>query len=195
MSAFVFGSRLGGHLEGVRRAKEFNALSPTEQQAATPPPSPRDKMVTLVAGLIPAEILAFHAILLQATTKVDEKVPKAVDAAQTQADAKPLEAPLTQITDEKALKWGFIVLCILAVAFFIAGRIKSGEPFNIVKDVPLALVPAFAFVGWTALQRATAFDAIKADAGDRAVIGIICAGLALAISMALTPKKEDEEPG
>jgi hypothetical protein len=175
LSAYVFGARQGQHRKRAKEELRFIANTDPAKKPEDAPP-PKDKLVTTLAGLIPAEILVFHALLLQATTTVDD--PKGAN-------------PVTKIVDDEALLAGFVVLCILAAALYLAGVIRSNE-FNPFRDIPLALVPPLAFVGWTALQRATAFDAVDADAGDRAVIGIVAAGTAIAISTALSAKEEKE---
>jgi hypothetical protein len=138
-----------------------------------PKPSARDQLVTTVAGLVPADILIAHAALLAATTKVDDK-------------ATP---PVTTITEKGTLEDGFYWLIGLSILLYVAGRIKAGGAFKMIKDPLLALVPAAAFVGWTALQRSTAFDAVSGTTeGKRVLIGLICGIGAVAISLALAPK-------
>lgn len=180
MSALLFGSRAAAHVDGVTPKADPNAIRGLAAEGGEPPPqpTPRDKLVTIVAGLIPADILAAHLILLQGTTKVNENPPPG------------LEKPVIEITDKGALEAGFIALIILSLVFYAVGRYRAGGKFNPVRDIGLALVPALAFVAWTALQRATAFDAINADAGDRTVWGLVTALLAIALSTAFTGKTE-----
>lgn len=173
MSAFLFGTRAGAQIQGARPGTSQMVISST---AKTPPPSANDKLVTAVAALVPAEILTAHAVLITATTTVDDK-------------AKP---PLTKISDEGSLEAGFWVLLILSVGLYAAGRYKSGLKFDWLKDPMLAVVPALAFVAWTALQRTTAFDAVTdGDEGYRALVGIACALFAIGLTLAFGKAKEE----
>jgi hypothetical protein len=64
-------------------------------------------------------------------------------------------------------------------------------------DIFRALIPPSAFIAWTMLQRATAFDALKLQLGDipRSVIGLFAAVLLAAVSKILAPKTaENEQP-
>ena len=176
MSAFLFGQRAAAHVDQVtpRLSPEGNrallAAGETPQK-----PSPRDKLLTTVAGLFPAEVIAFHAVLLGVCTKVNDK-------------ASP---PVTTISEKGVLEGGFWFLVVLAVGLYVAGRINAGGAFKPLKDIPLAIVPATAFVAWAALQRTTAFDGISGTTeAKRTLIGLIAAGIAVTFSLAASGKTE-----
>jgi hypothetical protein len=175
MSAFLFGTRAGAQVQGAAPGTLQTTIDDPEK--TTPPAKPGDKLVTAVAALIPAEILTAHAVLLVATTSVDDKVKPAV----------------TEITDRGSLKAGFWVLLVLSVGLYAAGRYKAGHKFDALKDPLLAAVPALAFVAWTALQRTTAFDAVTdGDEGHRALVGVACALFAIGLTLAFG-KTGDED--
>ncbi|MDQ3935179.1 MAG: hypothetical protein M3340_11190 [Actinomycetota bacterium] len=176
MSAYLYGSRTG-----TQAAGETPGLAAGTKRAlrgagvAVPKPSPREKLLTTLVGLIPADVLLLHAILLQGTTKVTEN--------------PETNKPVTEVTDPGTLDAGFWILCCLALFFYVVGRIRSGEPF-VNKDIFLGLVPVAAFVGWAALQRGTAFDAVNASEGDRLLWGIVAAAVAVGFSLAFGGETE-----
>ena len=95
--------------------------------------------VDAMAALVPAEVLTLHALLLTVTT---------VTTGET-----------TTITDAPTLKWSFVALILLSLVLYVWPRAisKTWEKLDVIR----ALIPALAFVAWTMLQRATAFDAVK----------------------------------
>jgi hypothetical protein len=89
-----------------------------------------------VAALVPAEVLAVHAVILALVTTTSD-------------DGNAV------ITDVPTLRVVFWVLVVLSAALYIVGR-KSLKGLDFVR----VLIPPAAFVAWTMLQRITAFDAI-----------------------------------
>jgi hypothetical protein len=91
-----------------------------------------------MAALVPAEVLTLHALVLAVTT-------------QTNGHA-------TTITDAATLRWAFFGLLGLSAGFYVVPRLlaRHWDRFDWLR----AAIPPLAFVAWTMLQRATAFDAL-----------------------------------
>ena len=122
--------------------------------------------VDALAALVPAEVLAAHATILTFTTETKDAV--------------------VTITNKPALTMAFYGLIAVSIILYMYGRlIKSA--WN-KWDCLRVLIPPLSFVGWTMLQKATAFDAIAPglNPGTRNVIailggivlGVVAAGLA-----------------
>jgi hypothetical protein len=140
------------------------------------PPRPGVKgYVEVVAALVPAEILALHAAILPLATTT-------VTGANQQI--------ATTITDALLLQRVFWLLVILSAAFFIVGHVAAGGFHLAPWDGIRMLIPPAAFVIWTMLQKATAFDAVWPDlAGpERAAYGMIAAAVLFAIATLLAYK-------
>lgn len=151
------------------------------RQAAQPLRSTSDQppgvgtYVDALAALVPAEVLSVHAALLTFTT--DTVVQ----------DGKPV----VTITEPKTLAWAFWALLLLSVVVYVAAPGKMAE-----LDWARASIAPFAFVGWTMLQKATAFDAVApglapAPRNAIAVIGAVVLGLA---ASALAARADRQEP-
>jgi hypothetical protein len=128
--------------------------------AGTSAPQPDISVyIDMVAALVPAEVLAIHSLILSFTTKIQQD---------------PSGNPTTVITDPGTLRWSFFGLVALSVVLYAAARfrkIKEGQDFI------RAVIPPGAFVAWTMLQRATAFDAVCPGLREapRFVIGLFAA--------------------
>ena len=127
--------------------------------------------VDALAALVPAEVLTLHAVFLSVTTSTAEKV--------------------TTITDAATLKWAFAGLIALSIVLYVVPRLKNWELFDYVR----VAIPPLAFVGWTMLQRSTAFDAIAPSLKDapRTVVGLFLAVLLGVVAAALA-RKADQKP-
>ena len=142
----------------------------------TPPPDV-STYVDTVAALVPAEVLALHGVILTLTTKIGS------DNAGNQT---------TVIQEPRVLFWSFFGLLGLSIVLYMAGRVREKMDWM---DIFRALIPPSAFIAWTMLQRATAFDALKLQLGDipRSVIGLFAAVLLAAVSKILAPKTPENE--
>lgn len=92
--------------------------------------------VDALAALVPAEVLAVHATIISFTTS------KVGDT--------------TSITAPGTLKGVFVALLILSTGLYVFGHSGHWDRWDFLR----ALIPPTAFVGWTMLQRTTAFDAV-----------------------------------
>ncbi len=124
--------------------------------------------IDMVAALVPAEVLALHAAILSLTTKT----------AQDQAGRS-----ITTITDPGTLRWAFWGLIFGSILLYIVPRPPLKKPLDCLR----AAFPPAAFVAWTMLQKATAFDAVWPDLGEtpRAVAALFGAVLLGALAKAL----------
>jgi hypothetical protein len=153
--------------------------------------------IDVVAALVPAEILAANAALLPLMT--DSGTDKDGNA-------------ITTITDPGNLKLVFWLSIVFSILLYVAGNRAGAKkaagnanppPGQEVPAVPWrgwnwlrALIPAAAYVGWTMLQKVTAFDAIAPDMSEArrlviAVFGAIFLGVA---AKWLTDKADGETP-
>lgn len=111
--------------------------------------------VDALMGVVPAETLALHAVILSVTTNT--------------------VGTTTQITARGTLFWAFFGLVILSGLLYVVPRIMARDWE--VLDYFRMLIPPLGFVGWTMLQRATAFDAVFPNMGEapRTVIALFLA--------------------
>lgn len=126
-----------------------------------------------LAALVPAEVLSVHALVISATTEMMNNG--------------------TIITDMSTLKlafWGFI---LVSIGFYIVPRWFGGRLDRL--DFLRVLIPPLAFIGWTMLQRTTAFDAAfpSVTATQRTVIGLFLA-IVLAAGAAAFAYSADQKP-
>ncbi len=141
----------------------------------SPKPSSITHYLDAMAALVPAEVLSLHAIILTFTT-ASKKDEKGVIS--------------TSISDPEVLSWVFWGLIILSILLFFVSRVGKLDKFDWLR----ALIPPFAFVCWTMLQKTTAFDAVCIDMDEASRIAI---ALFLAVGLGLLAtflaKKADEK--
>jgi hypothetical protein len=124
--------------------------------------------------LVPAEVLSLHAVILSVTTKT-------VNAT-------------TQIIAPDTLAGAFYGLIVLSIVLYVAPRLMARKWDRM--DYLRAVIPPLAFIGWTMLQRATAFDAIfpGMDEATRTVLalflGVLLGLLAAALAYRADQKQE-----
>jgi hypothetical protein len=139
--------------------------------------SPVDKYLSSMAALVPAEVLTLHGLILSVTTSID--------------DGKTL------ITAAKTLSISFYALGILSLLLYVLPRLlKSNSNWKSTwYGWVRALIPPFAFVTWTMLQRSTAFDAVAPHlpSSTRTVIALFVATL-LTIAVAYLPDSAANNP-
>jgi len=138
---------------------------------ATAPPG-LGSYVDALAALVPAEVLSVHAVLLTFTTSTANKV--------------------TTIEATSTLAWSFYGLIALCVVIYVVGRGNLADRLDWVR----AAIPPLAFVAWTMLQRATAFDAINPSlpSEPRTAIGIFVAVILTLVTAALARMADQKAP-
>ncbi len=127
-----------------------------------------------LAALVPAEVLAAHGAILTFTTETRNQT--------------------VTITDPGALKVAFYGLIVISAILYVMGRLPQSKWHG--WDWIRMLIPPLAFVGWTMLQKATAFDAVapgSLTSGIRAVIAIL-GGIVLGAAAAALAYKADQKP-
>lgn len=148
----------------------------TKREEATPGSSTSQNppgvstFVDALAALVPAEVLTLHALILSVTTT---RVNNA-----------------TTISDASTLQWAFAGLITLSIALYVVPRFSKWERLDYLR----VLIPPLAFVGWTMLQRSTAFDALAPNVADapRTVVGLFL-GVVLGVVAAALAKKADQK--
>lgn len=130
-----------------------------------------------VASLVPAEILTVHGAILSVTTQ------KAADGS-------------IKIEDPTTLAFAFYAALLVSVIIYVFSRVHSGTWDKL--DWVRMIIPPLAFVGWTMIQKATAFDAVWPSLKDapRTVIAIFLAVLLglLATDLAYKADQKPQQP-
>lgn len=160
----------------ARREDAAAGQSTTDKAPAVKP------YVDAFAALVPAEVLAINAVVLQFCTDVS-------------SDKKT-----TMITEATTLKWAFVALLVLSVAVFASSRLFSKDTTKKAPKLWIlllqCLIPPAAFLGWSMLQPVSAFDVI--DSGlkveARQVIAIIGGVFLGILAAALGYKLDKEDP-
>jgi len=128
-----------------------------------------------MAALVPSEVLAAHAALIGVMTTIQ------IDrSGQTE----------TIITKAAALKVTFYALCVLSMFLYVVSKIVIGKWQRL--DVVRMFIPPLAFVGWTMLQRTTAFDAAFPNVSSESRYAIALLGaIPLGALSAILARKAD----
>ena len=162
MSSFAYG-RL------VRQQKEALSAADDQGRAMVAAKAEENKLVTTVAALIPAEIVALHALVLSVTTS-------------TGADGS------TTITSPEPLKWSLVVLVLLSIVVYVIGRgLKDWKE----RDWVRVAIPALAVVVWTGIIGTSAITPwVEGVDPPYVVLGAGALGVVLiAVSQRVNPPK------
>jgi hypothetical protein len=171
MSSVAFGALQ------TRREKSDSETSKSAQ------PPGLNSYIDILAALVPAEVLAIHALVITAVTTSN---------GQGQ----------TQITDYATLRWGFWLLMGLSTALFVLGRrpvrVSASGASNPKEwfsqwqrwewqDWIRVLIPPAAFVGWVMLEPTSVWNAVAPHMtrGLRILIPMVGAVLLAAVTKAL----------
>ncbi len=161
-------------------AKLTNVRDDTDPREAADGAKPGvNKYVDAMAALVPAEVLALHAMLITILTESTE--------GETDADT------IITILEPGTLEWSFWGLVLLTVILYLLGR---GWKHANGLDWLRMLVPPGAFVAWTMLQPSTAFDAVFPDISSptRMTIAVFAAVILGALATWLAGKAEAGPP-
>lgn len=134
------------------------------------------KYVDSLAALVPSEVLAVHAAIVAFSIKTEHDT--AGNSIAVIVQRGPLQA----------------TFFILLLASFLLYLLPKPRPWGWL-DLLRGLIPPAAFVGWTMVQRATAFDAVFPYVSDvtRNTIGVLLA-FALGGLAAFLAGKADKKP-
>lgn len=113
----------------------------------TSPPGVKTYVDTM-AALVPSEVLTLHALMLEQGTTV--------------------EGTKTTISDPQTLLVAFVGLLIVSMGLYAVPRLLAKKWDAL--DGFRILIPPLAFVGWTMLQRSTAFDGVLAVLKNDAIL-------------------------
>jgi hypothetical protein len=127
------------------------------------------------AALIPAEVLTLHALIISATTQLKD------GASTILPDAK--------LTLQVSF-WGLVAM---SAALYAVPRYTGGK-WDKFDWIRVSIAP-LAFVGWTMIQRTTAFDAVSGlGQPPRTVIALFLGAVLGAIAAALALKADKKKP-
>lgn len=128
------------------------------------------RYVAAMAALVPAEVLAIHAVVMTLATESTGLV--------------------TEIIAPGLLKWAFYALLAASIVLYVLPRIIRGswEPL----DAARAAIAPLAFTAWTMLQRPSAFDTVFPSLGDltRIFVALLLAALLGVVASALSDKTD-----
>ncbi|SOD03388.1 hypothetical protein SAMN05216486_1128 [bacterium JGI 053] len=131
--------------------------------------------VDALAALVPAEVLTLHGLILTATT------------------SKTAEGQF-KITAQPTLYYAFFGLLAMSSLLYVVTRLvkKKWEMWDYVR----MLIPPLAFLGWTMLQKATAFDAVSGGMADatRTVLALFLAAVLGGAATLLAVKADETDP-
>lgn len=134
--------------------------SPRGTSRSVSPPG-MGTMQDALAALVPAEVLLVHALILPLTTTTKDET--------------------TTITEPNTLSWAFYVLIVMSVLLYVVPRLVNGKWDG--WDFIRMLIPPLAFIGWTMIQRMTAFDVIFPNLAE-APRTLVAACLAILLGLA-----------
>lgn len=149
---------------------------PSGESTSTSPPGVKT-YIDAVTALVPAEVLTLHAVILSFTTET------------MKGDGGKV---ITKITDPKTLAWAFIGLLLMSIVLYVVPRVTKKDPLDWFR----AAIPPLAFVAWTMLQKATAFDVVYPglEEAPRTVIALFMAAVLGVIATKLSNKADQKPP-
>lgn len=155
----------------------YSTMSAQRDASPVEDPPTMKTFTDALAALVPAEVLAAHALILTFTTK---------------SSTDPEGNATTSVTEPGVLKGSFWGLVALTIFLYVTGKWVSGQPWT-TWDRFRIWIPPLAFVGWTMAQSPTAFDAAGPDWSTAvrfaaAIFGAIVLG---ALSAVLAKKAND----
>lgn len=130
---------MGSFVYGYVTAKRA-AASPGESQASAAPGM--TTYIDTLAALVPAEALALYAGIV---------VPNVTSTVPVNGKTG------TVISDPALLGWSCAGLLVLSAGLYIVGRMKEKLTLSL-WDIPRALIPMAAFMGWMLVQNPGVFD-------------------------------------
>lgn len=178
MSTVAFGALT------TRREKSDSGTSKTDQ------PPGLNSYIDILAALVPAEVLAIHAIIIAAVTTTNP-------------------AGQTQITQPGTLRLAFWLLAGLAAVLFVLGRRPAPTPADVLQqsgtsvprwqhlewqDLIRVAIPPAAFVGWTMLEPTSAWNVVVPgmSTGTRTLIALVGAVLLAAVTKAMASHSDNK---
>ena len=128
--------------------------------------------------------MTLHALIISATTTTASKAPSGSDGAVDTTTT------INAVGTLQAAFWGLVVLSVVlyAVPRYFGGK---WDRFDWVR----VLIAPLAFVGWTMIQRTTAFDAAFPGVSDapRTVIALFLGAILGGVTAALAAKADSKK--
>lgn len=190
MSVFFAGRARRAAVEAAPKSPAGDGpLTETPRSAAT---SDTRAYLAALAALVPAEVISLHALIVSPLRTKFEEQQKARDAkidkalkennAQMLVDTSPNGAleqrKLFDSADATTLQAVFVGGIVLTFVLYMIGRGAAG--LKSPRDWGIAAISMIAFVLWTMLQPATAFDAVFPE-----FYGMLRTAVALMVAIAL----------
>jgi len=177
MSTVAFGALT------TRREKSDSGTSKSSQ------PPGLNSYIDVLAALVPAEVLAIHAVVIAAATTTSRGQ--------------------TQITQPGTLRLAFWLLVGLSTVLFVLGRRPAPTPTAVLQqsrtsvphwqhlewqDLVRAAIPPAAFVGWTMLEPASVWNVVVPDMSSetRTLIALVGAVFLAAVTKALASHADNK---
>lgn len=177
MSTVAFGALT------TRREKSDSGTSKSAQ------PPGLNSYIDILAALVPAEVLAIHAIIISAVTTSD--------------------GGQTKITEPGTLRLAFWLLVGLSVVLFLLGRRPAPTPADVRQqlgaqvprwqrlewqDVIRAGIAPLALTGWTMLEPTSVWNAVDSgmSGGTRMLIALVGAVFLAALTKALASHSDNK---
>ena len=168
----------------TRREKSDSGTSKSDQ------PPGLNSYIDVLAALVPAEVLAIHAVIIAAVTTTNQRGQ-------------------TEITQPATLRLAFWLLVGLAMALFVLGRQLAPTPAAVRQqagasvprwqrlewqDLIRIVIPPAAFVGWTLLEPTSVWNVVDASmsSGTRMLIAMVGAVLLAAVTKALASHSDNK---
>ncbi|MBS1807371.1 MAG: hypothetical protein JST84_04160 [Acidobacteria bacterium] len=133
------------------------------------------------AALVPSEVLSLHGLIIATTTKTEVTNGKGTTTTIAQEAVDTLSYSF----------WGLLILSIIlySIPRYMGGKWDKW-------DCCRASIAPLAFVGWTMLQRATAFDAVFPDLNpiNRTVIALFLGAVLGGVTVVLALKADSKPP-
>jgi hypothetical protein len=145
---------------------------PNKSMSQSPPGV--NTYVDALAALVPSEVLTLHALILSVTTTINKNS--------------------TTITAPDTLAWAFLGLLLISIGLYVVPRILAKKWDQL--DYIRMAIPPLSLVGWTMLQRATAFDAVFPTMPEaaRTVSALFLAVILGTVATGLAYKADQKQP-
>ena len=157
----------------ITNSRDASEPGATFTDATDETKSSKKTYIDALAALVPAEVLAAHALVFSYATKTENKV--------------------VTITDPDTLGIAFWSLCVVSWILFVVPRGTGGRWQG--WDFVRMFIPVLAFVGWTMLQATSAFDAVfTLTQPRRALYAVVLALVLGAVATALAYRIDKKDP-
>jgi len=131
------------------------------------------KYIDSISGLVPAEVLALHSVIVTVNTK--SNAPEIADTGNEPGLLSDV------FTDPAIMVYAFWALLAMTIGLYIVNRYKDWNKHDYLRMV----IPAISFILWTLLQKGSAIDALNLPLSIPARLTIALIGSA-AVGIAAT---------